>query len=104
MTDIFGFLGAQQWLAILRIAIGLWWIQERVVSKPLREFVSGQMAGWTLAFADQHPFLAYARMIRGLVTPEPGLVPLLGSGRRAQSRPGANTRAAHPDLRGSGDC
>ncbi len=33
MTDIFGFLGAQQWLAILRIAIGLWWIQERVASQ-----------------------------------------------------------------------
>jgi len=45
--------------------------------KPLREFVSGQMAGWTLALADQHLFPAYGRMIRGLVAPNQAWFPCL---------------------------
>lgn len=27
MSDIFGFLPLENWLAILRIGIGLWWIK-----------------------------------------------------------------------------
>jgi hypothetical protein len=43
MNTLFGILTVEQWLAILRIGIGLWWLKS-VLHKPLRKFVSGQMA------------------------------------------------------------
>ncbi len=68
MQDIFGFLELQEWLALLRIAIGLWWL-ESVRHKPLRKFVGGQMADWALALADNHPVPLYGNFIRRLVGP-----------------------------------
>jgi hypothetical protein len=50
MTSIFGFLDSSQWIAILRIGVGFWWLKS-VLHKPLRKFVGGQMADWTLALA-----------------------------------------------------
>ena len=47
METLFGILTIEQWLAILRIGIGLWWLKS-VFHKPLREFVSGQMVDWTV--------------------------------------------------------
>ena len=67
MQDIFGFLTGEQWLAILRIGVGLWWIKS-VFHKDLRGFVQGGMVGWTLALADNHPIPAYGRFIKGLVS------------------------------------
>ena len=55
MDDIFGFLTVSQWLAILRIGIGLWWLKS-FFHKPLRKFVDGQLVDWTLELADNHPF------------------------------------------------
>lgn len=40
LEDIFGFLTSQEWLALLRTAVELWWVKS-VLHKPLREFVSG---------------------------------------------------------------
>lgn len=68
MEDIFGFLGAEQWLAMLRIALGLWWL-ESVRHKPLRRFVGGQMVDWTLALAENHPVPAYGKLIKQIVGP-----------------------------------
>lgn len=76
MQDIFGLLTASQWLAILRIGIGLWWLKS-FLHKPHREFVSGQMSNWTLALADNHPVPAYGRLIRGLVAPNQSWFPYL---------------------------
>jgi thiosulfate dehydrogenase [quinone] large subunit len=66
MSDIFGFLSGQQWLAILRIGVGLWWLKS-FFHKPLHEFVQGQMADWTIALADNHPLPAFGGMIKSLV-------------------------------------
>ncbi len=66
MSDIFGFLDAQQWLAILRIGVGLWWLKS-FFHKPLREFVQGQMADWTLSLAENHPIPAFGGMMKSLV-------------------------------------
>ena len=66
MNDIFGFLSVSQWLAILRIGVGLWWIKS-VFHKPLRKFVGGQMADWTESLADNHPIPAFGGMIKSLV-------------------------------------
>ncbi len=76
MVDIFGFLSVNQWLAILRIGIGLWWLKS-FLHKPHRQFVSGQMANWTLALADNHPVPAYGRLIRATVEPNTSWFPYL---------------------------
>jgi thiosulfate dehydrogenase [quinone] large subunit len=76
MEDIFGFLTVSQWLAILRIGIGLWWLKS-FLHKPLRKFVDGQMVDWTLALADNHPIPAYGRLIRRMVEPNRSWFPYL---------------------------
>jgi thiosulfate dehydrogenase [quinone] large subunit len=76
METLFGVLSVEQWLAILRIAIGLWWLKS-FFHKPLKKFVSGQMVGWTLALADNHPSKTYGRMIKGLVEPTASWFPYL---------------------------
>ena len=68
MDDVFGLLGAEQWLAMLRVALGLWWL-ESVRHKPLRRFLTGQMADWTLALAENHPAPAYGKLIKRIVGP-----------------------------------
>ena len=54
MDTFFGILTVEQWLAILRIGLGLWWLNS-LFHKPLRKFVSGQMVNWTLALANNQP-------------------------------------------------
>ena len=68
MGTLFGILSVEQWLAILRIGIGLWWLKS-VLHKPLRKFVSGQMTNWTIALAENHPVPAYGNLIKKTVEP-----------------------------------
>jgi thiosulfate dehydrogenase [quinone] large subunit len=68
MKDILGLLLVEQWLALLRIAVGLWWL-ESVRHKPLRKFVASGMVEWTLALADNSPLPAYGKLIRRIVAP-----------------------------------
>lgn len=76
MTDIFGFLEVGQWLAILRIGLGLWWIKS-FAHKPHKKFVSGQMVNWTLALADNHPVPAFGNLIKKTVEPNGSWFPYL---------------------------
>ena len=76
MQDFLGFLTVNQWLAVLRIGLGLWWLKS-VLHKPLREFVSGQMVNWTIALAENHPVPAFGRAIKGLVAPNASWFPFL---------------------------
>lgn len=76
METLFGLLSVEQWLAILRIGIGLWWLKS-VLHKPLRKFVSGQMTNWTLALADNHPVPAYGRLIKAMVESNASWFPYL---------------------------
>lgn len=76
MNDIFNFLSAEQWLAILRIGIGLWWLKS-VLHKPLRKFVSGQMVNWTIALADNHPVPAFGNLIKSTIAPNASWFPYL---------------------------
>lgn len=76
MDDIFGFLTVNQWLAILRIGIGLWWLKS-FLHKPHKRFVSGQMTGWTVALAENHPVPAFGRLIKALVQPNAAWFPYL---------------------------
>jgi thiosulfate dehydrogenase [quinone] large subunit len=76
MDDTLGFLTAQQWLALLRIGVGLWWLKS-VLHKPLRKFVGGQMVNWTVALADNHPVPAFGRLIKSTVAPNASWFPYL---------------------------
>lgn len=66
MTDIFGFLEVSNWLAVLRIGIGLWWLKS-FIHKPHKKFVEGQMADWTISLAENHPFQLYGRFVKNVV-------------------------------------
>lgn len=76
MQDMLGLLTTDQWLAVLRIAIGLWWIKS-VLHKPLRDFVEGQMVDWSLSLADNHPVPAVGSMMRSLIAPNRSWFPYL---------------------------
>ncbi len=56
-------LGYPEWLAVLRIGIGLWWLKS-VFHKNLRNFVNGGMVGWTSELADNHPWQAYGQALK----------------------------------------
>lgn len=76
MDDLFGFLAGEQWLALLRIGVGLWWLKS-VLHKPLRKFVSGQMVNWTVALAENHPVPAFGNVIKSTVAPNASWFPYL---------------------------
>lgn len=76
METLFGVLTVEQWLAVLRIGIGLWWLKS-FLHKPHQKFVSGQMANWTLALADNHPVPAFGGVIKRLVGPNASWFPYL---------------------------
>ncbi|MFQ5408831.1 MAG: TQO small subunit DoxD [Anaerolineales bacterium] len=74
--DVLGFLTVEQWLAVVRIGLGLWWLKS-FLHKPHRKFVSGQMVGWTVALADNHPVPAFGRAIKSVVEPNASWFPYL---------------------------
>jgi thiosulfate dehydrogenase [quinone] large subunit len=76
MEDIFGLMTVNQWLAILRIGLGLWWLKS-FLHKPHKRFVSGQMVGWTVALAENHPVPAFGRVIKAMVEPNAAWFPYL---------------------------
>ena len=76
MKDIFGFLTVEQWLALLRISVGLWWL-ESVRHKDLRRFLQTEMVSWTLNLADSHPVPTYGRLLRRLIQPNAAWFPYL---------------------------
>lgn len=76
MKDIFGLLTVEQWLAFLRIAVGLWWL-ESVRHKDLRQFLKTGMVSYTLKLADSHRLPAYGRLLRRLVAPNAAWFPYL---------------------------
>jgi thiosulfate dehydrogenase [quinone] large subunit len=61
--DIFDWLTHAEWLAILRIGLGLWWL-ESVRHKPLRDFLRGGSMGWVESLTKDHPIPPFARMIQ----------------------------------------
>lgn len=61
--DIFDWLTKAEWLAILRIGVGLWWL-ESVRHKNIPDFVRGGSMGWVESLTKDHPLPAFARMIQ----------------------------------------
>ncbi|MPZ23296.1 MAG: DoxX family protein [Dehalococcoidia bacterium] len=63
--DIAGWLSNDQWLAILRIGVGVWWL-ESVRHKDLAGFLRGDSMQWVESLTRDHPIPAFAAVIRGL--------------------------------------
>jgi thiosulfate dehydrogenase [quinone] large subunit len=74
--DILGFLTIEQWLAVLRIGLGLWWIKS-VLHKEYPKFVKTGMMGWTNALLDNHPVPAFAGVIHRIINFQPTIFPYL---------------------------
>ena len=60
-------LGINEWLAILRIGIGLWWLKS-VFHKNIRNFLAGGIVTWTVGLAEAHPWTLYGNSIKSFVT------------------------------------
>ncbi len=60
--DIFDWLTYAEWFAILRIGVGLWWL-ESVRHKNLRDFLGGGSMGWVESLTKDHPIPVFARMV-----------------------------------------
>ena len=67
MSDIFGFLTLDQWIAVLRIGVGLWWIKS-VFHKRIRHFLQEGMINWSVSLAENHPVPAYGNTMKGMLT------------------------------------
>ncbi len=76
MNELFNFLNVGQWLAVLRIGLGLWWIKS-VLHKPYPHFLKGQMADWTIALAENHPMPFLAKPIGAMVNKNRSWFPYL---------------------------
>ena len=63
--DIFDWLTRAEWLAILRIGIGAWWL-ESVRHKNLKDFLGGGSMGWVDSLTKDHPIPPFANMVRSL--------------------------------------
>ena len=61
--DIFDWQTNAEWLAILRIGVGLWWL-ESVRHKNIPDFVRGGSMGWVESLTKDHPIPAFASMVR----------------------------------------
>jgi thiosulfate dehydrogenase (quinone) large subunit len=70
VEDIFGWQTDAEWLAILRIGLGLWWL-ESVRHKNLPDFLRGGAMGWVESLTKDHPIPPFARMVQrvSLATP-----------------------------------
>ena len=58
-------MNARHWLALLRIGVGLWWL-ESVRHKNLPDFLRGGAMDWVESLTKDHPIPAFARQIQRL--------------------------------------
>jgi thiosulfate dehydrogenase [quinone] large subunit len=65
VKDIFGWLTDDQRLAILRIGVGLWWL-ESVRHKDLPRFLRGAAMNWVESLTENHPIPPFAAAIRSI--------------------------------------
>ncbi len=61
--DIFGWLTLAEWLAVLRIGVGLWWL-ESVRHKDLPRFLRGSAMNWVESLTKDHPVPPFASVLR----------------------------------------
>ena len=73
LSDAFGY---GEWLAVLRIGIGLWWLKS-VFHKDLGKFLRGGMVSWTTDLAASHPWTGYGITIQRMVTNNAAWFPYL---------------------------
>jgi thiosulfate dehydrogenase [quinone] large subunit len=68
--DIFNWLSREEWLAFLRIGIGLWWL-ESVRHKDLRSFLRGGAMDWVQSLTENHAIPPFAHAIQRISLSSP---------------------------------
>ncbi len=65
--DILGFLTVAQWIAVVRIGIGLWWLKS-VFHKNIPHFLREGMISWTISLAENHPVPSFGNGMKNMLT------------------------------------
>jgi thiosulfate dehydrogenase [quinone] large subunit len=65
--NLLNVLSVEQWLAILRIGVGLWWLKS-VFHKRIGHFLREGMVNWSISLAENHPVPAYGAAMKGLLS------------------------------------
>ena len=68
--DIWDWLTLAEWLAIMRIGVGLWWL-ESVRHKNIPDFIAGGSMGWVDSLTKDHPIPLFANTIRAVSLSSP---------------------------------
>lgn len=69
-------IGVKEWMAILRIGIGLWWLKS-VFHKDIPKFLRTGMVSWTVEMAESHPWRGYGSAIKRTVSSTASWFPYL---------------------------
>lgn len=65
--NLLNVLSVEQWLAILRIGVGLWWLKS-VFHKRIGHFLREGMINWSVRLAENHPVPAFGKAMAGMLT------------------------------------
>ncbi len=66
MFEFLNLVSLEQALAVVRIAIGLWWLKS-VLHKPYPRFLQSSMANWTVKLARNHPVPWFGNLMANMV-------------------------------------
>ena len=64
-------MGNEEWLAVLRIGIGLWWLESWRHKNKEAWFERGAGISWAASVAEKHPWKFVARVFDRVVKPRP---------------------------------
>ena len=64
-------MGPLEWMVVLRIALGLWWLESFRHKDLASWWKKGSGIGWAVSVADKHPVPAIGRAFKSLVEKRP---------------------------------
>ncbi|MDQ3943583.1 MAG: DoxX family protein [Actinomycetota bacterium] len=70
-------MGAQEWLAVLRIGVGLWWLESWRHKDKAAWFERGAGIAWAASVAEKHRWGFVRRAFAAVVAPRPRLMSYL---------------------------
>ena len=97
-------LDTDEWLAVLRIGLGLWWLESWRHKDKKGWFERGTGIAWATSVADKHRWSFGAHRLRRVVAPRPRPMAYVVVYARARPRAGAGARVPDPDRAGRRAC
>ena len=64
-------MGTDEWLAVLRIGIGVWWLESWRHKNKQAWFERGAGISWAASVAEKHPWPVVGRVFDRVVAPHP---------------------------------